>query len=63
MVFSMLKLTDKQVEQLADILTDLALLVTASTIVPSILLEFNATQFILGLIASIFLWLYSIKIS
>ena len=63
MAFSMLNLTEKQVEQLADVLADVALLVTASTVVPSILLEFNAIPFTLGIIISLFLWLYSIKIS
>ena len=53
----------KQFEQLADILSDIALLTTASTIVPSILLKFEPISFTFGIIISVILWLYSIKIS
>ena len=61
MVFSMLKLTERQFEQIALILSDIGIVVIASTILPSILITFNLRAAILGLISSMILFLLSIK--
>jgi hypothetical protein len=63
MVFPMLNLTEKQVDQLADVLSDIALLITASTIVPSFISQFEPLHLIAGAIISFAFWFTSIKIS
>lgn len=63
MVFSMLKLTERKAEQLADILADIALLIAASAIVPSFISEFNPIHLVAGIIISVTFWFTSIKMS
>lgn len=62
MAFPMLKLTEKQLGKVADILADIGVVVAASTILPSILIKFNLRIVILGLIATLILFFFSIKI-
>ena len=62
MAFPMLNLTEKQLGKVADILADIGVLVAASTILPSILVKFNLRIVILGLIATLILFFFSIKI-
>lgn len=62
MAFPMLNLTEKQLGKVADILADIGVVVAASTILPSILVKFNLRIVILGLIATLILFFFSIKI-
>ena len=62
MEFSIPKLSDKQIQKIADILADLGVVLAVSTILPSILNEFKPSKFVLGVIISLIFWLTSIGI-
>jgi hypothetical protein len=54
------KLSIKQLEKLSDISSDVGLISLASVVLPAVLDRLNPIMLVLGLIATIFFWVFSI---
>ena len=54
------RLSDKQLEKLSDISSDVALVALASVVLPAVLDRFDLVRVILGLLAAIGFWIFSL---
>lgn len=54
------KLSDRQLEKLSDIFSDIALVALASVVLPGFLDKFNVTLVVLGLTAALTFWIISL---
>lgn len=58
----LLRLTDRQLQKLADIASDTGLVALGSVVLPAVFDHIDVTRVALGFIATILLWLTSIRI-